>query len=190
MWQNSNSDSNCDKTKKNQIVTKLGNSNYDGSNSDIGDGIVVTEVIVTSFSQNNLTEVKVVTELTNKIPSRKKKYIYIYIFVTKHKNSNCDKLKLQLWQNSKCDKTLTQIVTKLKNWIVTKLGNSNYDCSNSDIGDIVVVTVVIVTSFRKTTWHLNNQWDIIGAAFCDYCVVYKLLELVGGGSIINGAYPV
>ena len=77
-------------------MTKLGNSNYDGSNSDIGDGIVVTEVIVTSFSQNNLTEVKVVTELTNKIPSRKKKYIYIYIFVTKHKNSNCDKLKLQL----------------------------------------------------------------------------------------------
>ena len=79
MWQNSNSDSNCDKTKKNQIVTKLGNSNYDGSNSDIGDGIVVTVVIVTSFSQNNLTEVKVVTELTNKIPSRKKK-IYTYIY--------------------------------------------------------------------------------------------------------------
>ena len=51
---------------------------------------------------------------------------------------NCEKNQLKLWQNSK-----TQIVTKLR--------NSNFNQS------FLVVT----------TWHLDYQWDVFEAAFCD-----------------------
>ena len=79
--------------------------------------------------------------------------------VTKLKNSNSDKTQiLKLCQNSNCDKT-----QKLKLWqnsktqIVTKLKISNCDKTQK---------VVI-----GTTWHLNNRWDVLGAAFCDSCNV-------------------
>ena len=66
--------------------------------------------------------------------------------MTKLKHSNYDKTKkLKLWQDSK-----PQIVTKLK--------NSN--CDKTQKG-------VIVTSFSKTDWDLDNRWDVLGAAFYD-----------------------
>ena len=42
---------------------------------------------------------------------------------------------------------------------------------------VEVVTVVIVTSFSKKTWHLDNRWDVLGAAFCDSCDVFFVLPL-------------
>ena len=54
--------------------------------------------------------------------------------------------KLKLWQNSKA-----YIVTKLELWQI-----SIYDKKNTLKG-----------SFSKHIWHLENQWDVVWAAFCD-----------------------
>ena len=105
----------------------------------------------------NCDQTKIVTKLINSS-------------CTKLKNSNSDKTKqkiLKLWQS-----LTTQIVTKLKTQIATKL-NSNcdisYDNSKTQIVIVAIVTVVtvvvIVTSFSKTTWHLDNRWDFLRAAF-------------------------
>ena len=112
--------------------------------------------------------------------------------VTKLKTSNCYKTqKNKLWQNS------NQIVTKLKNsncaQIGTKLKNSNWDKTQLKLWQktqillnsktqivtvllvtlvtVAVVTVVIVTSLRKT-WHLDNRWNVLCAAFRDSRDVY------------------
>ena len=53
----------------------------------------------------------------------------------------CDKTKkIKWWQNSK-----TQIVTVVIVTVVT----------------VAVVTVAII----KTTWHIDNRWDVLGASF-------------------------
>ena len=164
---------NCDKIQKlnlgwnskTQMVTKLKNSNWDK------------------------THTKIVTELKN--PNCDKTWI-----VTKLKlwqNSNCDKAqvvtKLKLWQNSNYDKTQIVIkvklwphsnydktpivrgknlnVTKLKLWqnsriqIVTKLKTSNcnktWNMTNLNLS-------LLVTTF----WHLDNRWDVLWAAFCNF----------------------
>ena len=36
----------------------------------------------------------------------------------------------------------------------------------------------------RTTWHLDNRWDVLVAAFCD---VFKHNWLVGWWSVVNGA---
>ena len=74
--------------------------------------------------------------------------------MTKLKNSSSDKTKtLKLWQNSKL-----KLWQDSKPQIVTKLKNSN--CNKTQKG-------VIVTSFSKTDWDLDNRWDVLGAAFYD-----------------------
>ena len=108
--------------------------------------------------------------------------------MTKLKNSNYDKTqKLKLWQNSK-----NPIVTKLKkiqlwpnstNQIVTPLSSESetrkhklWQNSKTQIVTVVigtVVTVVIVTSFSKTIWHLDNRW-CSGEAFLNYCQVFGI----------------
>ena len=35
------------------------------------------------------------------------------------------------------------------------------------VGTVLIVTVVIVTLFRKTTLQIDNGWDVRRAAFCD-----------------------
>ena len=42
------------------------------------------------------------------------------------------------------------------------------------IGTVVEV-VVRVTFLVKTTWQLDNRWDILRAAFCDSCDVFLFL---------------
>ena len=101
--------------------------------------------------------------------------------------SSCDKTqivtKLKLWHNSYCDKKLknskcdkTQMVTKLENskddktqkiklwqnsktWIVTKL----------EIWQILMYEGKKLKKdlLVRTYWHLDNQWDVLWAAFCD-----------------------
>ena len=34
---------------------------------------------------------------------------------------------------------------------------------------VAVVTLVIMTYFSKTTWHIENRWDVLRAAFCKSC---------------------
>ena len=114
--------------------------------------------------------------------------------VTKVKNSNCDKTqKLKLWQQSNWDKTQnvtklklwqnfkTQIVTKLKTQIVTKLKKLKFYQNQkiklwqnlkTQIVIVVIVTVVTVIvrviSFSKnnvTTCHLDISLMCSGQFF-------------------------
>ena len=96
--------------------------------------------------------------------------------VMKLKNSNCEETKKpKFWQNSNCDKTKKlkcdkiQIVTKLKkNQIVTKLEwqISIYE-KKKKLKSLLV----------RTFWHLDNQWAVLWAAFCDSCdVLVSILE--------------
>ena len=94
-------------------------------------------------------------------------------------NSNCDKTqKLKLWHigthigtKLKTPNLTTQIVTKLKKKIKkkskdkivikpkqfgTKIKNLNPDNSNWQNSLLV-----------RTTWHLDYQWNVLWAAFCD-----------------------
>ena len=108
--------------------------------------------------------------------------------VTKLKNSKCDKTqKLKLSQNSK-----TQIVTKLKKasydkiQFVTKL--NWWQTSIDDFKSLLV----------RITWHLDNRWHVLWAAFRDLVMFLKTckkavkhFELVisrcwGGSSMISG----
>ena len=59
-------------------------------------------------------------------------------------------------KNYNCDKTQSQIVTKLK--------NSHYDNSISDKTHSILV---------RTTWHLDNWWDTLWAAFCDLAMFFS-----------------
>ena len=62
--------------------------------------------------------------------------------LTNFKNLICDKIQqLKLWQNS-----TTQILTKLKN-------------TNSDQNTISDKSLLL-----RTTWHLDNRWDVFKAA--------------------------
>ena len=82
--------------------------------------------------------------------------------------------KHKLWQNSK-----TQIMTKLKKTqIVTKLKNKLWQNSKTKIVTLVIVTlvtVVIVTYLVKTTWLLDNRWNVLGAAFRNSREVFFLV---------------
>ena len=63
---------------------------------------------------------------------------------------------------------------------------------------IAVVTEVVVTFFSKNNLTLPKPMRFLRAAFCDLAMFFfilqkkfkKVVELVGGGSVINGAYPV
>ena len=110
------------------------------------------------------------------------------------KNSNCQKkLKQKMWQlkNSNCDQS--QIVTKLKNsscyktqkfQIMTKLQKPNCNKaqklklwhnlkiqiatilnSNCDKTQKLKWWQNSKLSLVRTTWHLDNQWDLLWAAF-------------------------
>ena len=106
--------------------------------------------------------------------------------MTKLKNSNWDKIKkkrncdknqkLIMWQNSKCDNTqklkLWKNSNHVKNWIVTKLRNSNWDKtqkpklwqkSKSEIVKKLYLWQNLKTPLVWTNWHLDNRWDVFGA---------------------------
>ena len=70
-----------------------------------------------------------------------------------------------MWQNSK-----TQIVTVV---MVTVVTLAVVKVVILTIVTVAVLTVVIVTYFIKTTWHLDNQWDVIGAAVHNSCDVFN-----------------
>ena len=98
--------------------------------------------------------------------------------VIKPKKLNCDKTqkirllqnsKIWLWQNSK-----NEIVTKLRKiklWQNSK--KSNCDGSNSDRSDSSSSksSNSHIFSSYDTLRHLNNRWNVLGAAFCDSCYV-------------------
>ena len=77
----------------------------------------------------------------------------------KTQNTNCDKTrKLKMWQNSKL-----KIVKTQKNQLVTNL--INWNCDQSPIQKILNFKTLISLLVR-ITWQLNNQWDVLCAAFC------------------------
>ena len=99
--------------------------------------------------------------------------------VTKLKTQNVTKLKL--WQ-----KSITQNVTKLKLWqnlktqIMTKLKISNSNkTQNSNFDKTLIMRNLdlwkekktLKLSFSKNTWYLDNQWEVLGAAFFKSCGV-------------------
>ena len=104
--------------------------------------------------------------------------------VTKPKISNCDKsqiaTKVKNWnsnklkkgnsnklKNSSCYKTKKNlIVPNSKIQIVTKLINSNSDNSKTLVLTILNFETKINLLVR-TTWHLDNCWDLLWPAFCD-----------------------
>ena len=78
--------------------------------------------------------------------------------------------KIKLWQNSNCDKT--HIVPKLQN---SKCENSNCDQTqfkkiNYDKSQLKKNKQVLERKF----WHLDNQWDVLWAAFCNSPNVFTL----------------
>ena len=102
------------------------------------------------------------------------------------KHSNCDNThKFKLWQNS------TQIVRrkKLKSNQIKK--NSNWDnnsnCEkvklklwqpknlNSDksISDKTYNSLLV-----RTTWHLNNRWDVLWPSFCNLTIFFMLMRFL------------
>ena len=76
--------------------------------------------------------------------------------IVKKLNSNWFKIhKLKLWQNSK-----TQVVTSQKVKLTKLKKNSNCDKTQ-------FLTNLLKSLLVKTTWHLDNKWDVLWAAFCD-----------------------
>ena len=74
--------------------------------------------------------------------------------LTNFKNSNCDKFQQpKLWQNS-----TTEIMTKLKKTQIL---------SKRTISDKSLLL--------RTTWHLNNRWDVFEAAICNLAMFFPLI---------------
>ena len=70
--------------------------------------------------------------------------------LTNFKNSNSDKIQqLKLWQNSTTQNSKSQILIKRK------------------ISDKSLLL--------RTTWHLDNRWDVFEAAICDLAMFLKLV---------------
>ena len=94
--------------------------------------------------------------------------------VRKLKNLNIDKTqivaKLNLWQNSN-----TQTLTKLKNQIVKNCIMTNLSLREEE--------KIIKSVLERTFWHLVNRWDVLWAAFCNSCDVFKLSVLCQRQSI-------
>ena len=61
------------------------------------------------------------------------------------------KIMKKLKKNSNCEKTQTQIVTKLKN-----------STPDNAISDNTLTNLLV-----RTTWHLDNPWDVLWAMFCN-----------------------
>ena len=79
--------------------------------------------------------------------------------VTTLKNSKCDKIqRLKLWQNSK---TLFLIKQKKSNSDKTK--------KNSSPEKTQFLTKSLLV---RTTRHLENGWDVLGAVVCDLAMFY------------------
>ena len=136
MWQN----------LKNQIVTKLRNSNSDKP---------WQLKLWPNWKTWNCDKTRTL-ELWQNLTTQ---------IVTKLKPSNFDKTKkkLKLWPNSK-----PKIVTKLKNSICEKnqklkfLHNSNYyKTQKLKLWQNSQTQYVLF----KTTWHLQNRWDFSGQLF-------------------------
>ena len=68
------------------------------------------------------------------------------------KTKNMTIKKTEIVQNPNREKTKTQIVTNTQKLKFLQLKNSNSDSLNLLV---------------RTTWHLNNRWDVLWAAFCD-----------------------
>ena len=77
-------------------------------------------------------------------------------------------LKLRL-KNLNCDRTWTQIVTKLKLRLWQNL-NSKLKTSISDIYQNIILL--------RTTWHLYDWWHILRAAFCNLVMFFGQRKLV------------
>ena len=84
--------------------------------------------------------------------------------VIKPQNSNCDKTcKLKLWQHLK-KHSKTHTVTKL-----------NLDCDKTKkilFGQYSTFDKTCKALFVRTTWHLDNRWDVLLAAFCNIVMFY------------------
>ena len=89
--------------------------------------------------------------------------------VTKVTNLNCNKTeKLEFGQNS------TQSMKNFKTQTVTKFNNSNCDKTqqlklrqNSKTQILSKRTISDKSLLLKTTWHLENLWDIFEAVICN-----------------------
>ena len=96
---------------------------------------------------------------------------------------NCNKTeKLELGQNStQFDKTQN----------VTKFNNSNCDKTqqlklwqNSKTQILIKRTISDKSLLLRTTWHLNNRWDVFEAAICDLAMFFYSLSKMEVGHIL------
>ena len=113
----------------------------------------------------------------------------------------CKSSKLKMWQKPKnwnCDKTKKRIkiVIKLNNSIYNKMqkfklwqykkenlwqnSNSNSYKLKTQIGTNLKPQIMTKGNFRqnskkvfcKTTWHFDNRWYLLGAAFCNLAMLF------------------
>ena len=92
--------------------------------------------------------------------------------VIKLKNFNCNKTeKRKLRPNS------NQSLKNFRNWNwdknlttqnVTKLNTSTYDKTQN----LIKRTISDKNMLLRTTWHLNNQWDVFKAAICNLAMFF------------------
>ena len=100
------------------------------------------------------------------------------------KNSNGDKtLKLKWWQKKKKSKLWHKSITQTmkKNQIVTKKNHENSICDNSQKLKLwwylnydkfqLMQRMFFNDILIRTFWHLDNQWDVLWASFCNSCNV-------------------
>ena len=99
--------------------------------------------------------------------------------VTKLEYSNCDKTQFfKRLKYSKFDKT--QIMTNLKLWPNSKTQNvTNLKkgklWQNSIYDKTQLMTKLQTSLLVRTTWHLENRWDDLWAAFCDSCYFFVVI---------------
>ena len=135
-------------------MTKLTNSNYD----------TTQQLKLTKLKNSNCDKTQIVTKLKlwqNCICDKFKFWQNSKCEEKKEKNSKCNKIQLwqdlrtQIWQNSKLklwQNSKTQIETKLA------IGQISIFEEKQDWKGIPV----------KTFWHLDNRWDVLWAAFCNF----------------------
>ena len=121
--------------------------------------------------------------------------------VTKLKKILLKNWKTEKLKNSKYGKTNNQIITNLKIPIVTIIKNTN--CDKTEVGTKLnstqpftlrqnSKTSIIIKNWKKlysnknlfltnslfvkTTWHVDNWWYVLGAAFCNLAMCYQIMS--------------
>ena len=172
---------------------KLKNSNFDETQKPELRWYSRTWIVMKLKNLNNKknSKAEIVTKLKNLNCDYSKTQIG-----TKLKNSNCDKTQnhemwktqnmkklknsnvtiIKLWQNSNCDKTKNtncDKTNKLKLWQKEQINWGKF-------WQILIYETNLKEYFIRTTWHLDNRWDVLWAAFCNlamFCCLSVIIQV-------------